>query len=162
MMKSVRRLFPCLWLAACQSAPPEAEAWTAFLSRVDRMDAPQLQLAREATMEQYTDQPNDTNRMRAAYLLSRPEASLNQLEQSRAILAGISAGSDLAPLRALMDGEIRRSVEARKAELGALQLQLRLIELQGELGQLQKQLNALKEIEQEMGKSQQTTDEMHH
>jgi hypothetical protein len=161
MMKSVRLLFPCLWLAACQSVPPEEEAWTAFLTRADRMDAPQLQLAREAAMKQYTDLPNDSNRLRAAYLLSRPEASLQQLQQSREILAGISAGSDLAALGALMDEEIQRTVEAQKSELGTLQLQLRLIELHGQLGELQKQLNALKEIEQEMGKSQQEADEVH-
>ena len=129
-------LIPCVWLAACQATPPEAPDWAGFLDQVDRMDAQQLQLARAAAMRQYSAQPTDANRLRAGYLLSRPEASQEQLAQSRELLAEIAADGELAPMRGLLDAEIRRAME------------------------LQAQLNALKAIEEEMVESQQQADEM--
>jgi hypothetical protein len=167
MKRLARQLIPCLWLAACQSTPPESQNWTEFLGQVGQMDAQQLQLAREAALRQYSIEATDANRLRAGYVLSRPDASLEQLAQSREILAGISAGSDLAAMRDLLDAEIRQSIHLREAELRALELQAqleavqaRLEALQARFGELQKQLNALKSIEKEMIESQQQADEM--
>jgi hypothetical protein len=125
------------------------------------MDAQQLQLARAAAMRQYSVQPTEANRLRAGYLLSRPAASLEQLAQSREILAEISTDSELAPLCGLLDAEIRRAMELQEAQGRVLELRAQLENLQARLGELQTQLNALKAIEEEMVESQQQADEMH-
>jgi hypothetical protein len=153
-------LIPCLWLAACQATPPAAPDWAGFLDQVDRMDAQQLQLARAAAMRQYLVQPTDANRLRAGYLLSRPEASQEQLAQSRELLAEIAADGELAPMRALLDAEIRRAMELQAAQGRVLELQAQLEDRQARLGELQAQLDALKAIEEEMVESQQQADEV--
>jgi hypothetical protein len=112
-------------------------------------------------MKQYIAQPTDVNRLRAAYAMSRPDASLEQLAQSRVLLAEIAAGSELAPMRDLLDAEIRQSMAVQEAQLRVLELQAQLEHLQARLGELQAQLDALKSIEEEMVESQQQTDEMH-
>ncbi|MCU0988123.1 MAG: hypothetical protein MUE63_00655 [Xanthomonadales bacterium] len=160
MMKPARLLIPCLWLAACQTAPPETPDWAGFLGQVDRMDAQQLQMARETAMRQYVVQPTDVNRLRAAYAVSRPGASLEQLAQSRDLLAEIAAASDLAPMRDLLDAEIRQSMAVQEAQGRVLELQAQRDDLQARLGELQTQLDALKSIEKEMVESQQQADEM--
>jgi hypothetical protein len=160
MARAARLLIPCLWLAACQSTPPETQDWAEFLGQVERMDVQQLQFAREAAMSQYIVQATDSSRLRVAYVLSRPKASLEQLARSREILAEISAGSDLAAMRDLLDAEIQQSMEVQEAELRTLELQARLEDLQAELGELQTQLDALKAIEEEMVESQEQTDEL--
>ena len=153
-------LIPCLWLAACQATPPAAPDWAGFLDQVDRMDAQQLQLARAAAMRQYLVQPTDANRLRAGYLLSRPEASQEQLAQSRELLAEIAADGELAPMRGLLDAEIRRAMELQAAQSRVLELQAQLEDRQARLGELQAQLDALKAIEEEMVESQQQADEV--
>jgi hypothetical protein len=161
MMQAARWLVPCLWLAACQNTPPpETPDWAGFLDRVERMDEQQLQFAREAALQQYSVQPTDANRLRAAYLLSRPAAAPEQLAQGLEILAEIPAGSDLAAMRDLLGAEIRQSMKLRAAELRSLELQAQLEGLQARLGELQARLNALKAIEQEMTENQQQADEM--
>lgn len=167
MTRLARLLIPCLSLAACQSTPPESRNWTEFLGQVGQMDAQQLQLAREFALRQYSIDATDASRLRAGYVLSRPDASLEQLAQSREILAGIAAGSDLAAMRDLLDAEIRQSIHSQEADLRARELQARLETLasqfdalQARLAELQTQLNALKAIEKEMVESQQEADEM--
>lgn len=160
MTKTAWLLVPCLWLAACQSAPPETPDWAGYLDQVDRMDAQQLRSAREAAMQQYLVRPTDVNRLRAAYAMSRPDASLEQLAQSRDLLAEIAAAGDLAPMRDLLDAEIRQSMAVQEAQFRILELQAQLEDLQARLGELQTQLDALKSIEEEMVENQQQADEM--
>lgn len=160
MLKLARLLILCLWLAACQSTPPARQNWADFLNRIDRMDTQQLQLARDALKSQYAVQPTDLNRLWAGYALSRPDASPEQLAQSRKILAEIHADSELAPLRDVLDREIEKSIELQNAESRVLELQAQLSELRAQLGKLRAQLDALKSIEEEMVKSQQQADEM--
>jgi hypothetical protein len=161
MLQLARLLILCLCLAACQSTPPATQDWTEFLGRIDRMDAQQLQLARAALVSQYELHPTDANRLRAGYALSRPGASPEQLAQSREILAEIPPGSELAPMRDLLDRAIAQSIAVQGAESRALELQAQLSELEAKLGELQSQLDALKSIEEEMVESRQQTDEMH-
>jgi uncharacterized coiled-coil DUF342 family protein len=118
-------------------------------------------------MDQYEMQPTDSNRLRAGYALSRPGASPVQLARGREILAEIPPGSDLAPMRELLDREIEKSIEVQGAESRVLELQAQLSELraqlgelQGQLDELQGQLDALKSIEEEMVESQQQADEI--
>ncbi|MDT8321499.1 MAG: hypothetical protein RQ826_13320 [Xanthomonadales bacterium] len=160
MLQLARLLILCPWLAACQSTPPAAPDWADFLGRIDRMDAQQLQLAREALMSQYEVHPTDSNLLRAGYALSRPGASSEQLAQSREILAEIPPGSEVAPMRDLLDRAIGKSIELQGAELRVLELQAQLSELEAKLGELQSQLDALKSIEEEMVESQQQADEL--
>lgn len=161
MMKPLRLLLSCLLLTACHGTPPqrEQEDWTEFMRRVGKMDAPQLALAREDAMQRLALQPTDVNRLRAGYLLSRPSASLEQLAQSLEVMAGVSDRSELSPLREVLSGEIRQSMELQKAEMGRLELQTQLDRLKTRLGELQAQLDALKAIEQEMIESQQSSDD---
>jgi hypothetical protein len=161
MLKLARLLTPCLWLAACQSTPPATPDWAEFLARIDRMDAQQVQLARDALMSQYWVHPADTNRLRVGYALSRPGAFPEQLAQSRKILAEIRADSELAPMRDILDREIEKSIELQGAESRVLELQAQLSELRAQLGELQAQLAALKSIEEAMVESQQQADEIH-
>jgi hypothetical protein len=161
MMKLAWLLVPCVWLAACQSTPPTTPDWAGFMDQVDRMDAQQLRYAREAAMKQCIVRPTDVNRLRAAYAMSRPDASPEQLAQSRDLLAEIAAASDLAPMRDLLDAEIRQYLAVQEAQLRVLELQAQLEELQARFRELQMQLNALKSIEEEMVESQQQADEMH-
>ena len=160
MLKLALLLICCLWLAACQSTPPPTQDWADFLGRIDRMDAQQLQLARDALTHQYEIQPTDSNCLRAGYALSRPGASLEQLARGREILAEIPPGSDLAPMRELLDREIERSIEVQGAESQVLELQAQLSGLRTQLGELQAQLDALKSIEEDMVESQQQADEI--
>lgn len=160
MLQLARLLIVCLWLAACQSTPPATQDWADFLGRIDRMDAQQLQLAGDALMSQYEVHPTDSNRLRAGYALSRPGASPEQLTQSREMLAEIPPGSDLAPMRDLLDREIDTSIEMQGAESRVLELQAQLSALQAKLGELQSQLDTLKSIEEEMVESLQQADEM--
>jgi hypothetical protein len=160
MPKWTRLLIPCLWLAACQGTPPARPDWADFLHRIDGMDAQQLELARDALMEQYAIHPTDSNRLRAGYALSRPGASPEQLARGRAILAEIPPGSDLAPMRDVLDREIGKSIEVQDAESRVLELQAQLGELRAQLGELQAQMDALKSIEEEMVESQQQADEI--
>lgn len=161
MLQLARPLILCLWLAACQSTPPATQDWADFLGRIDRMDAQQLQLARDALVRQFELQPTDANRLRAGYALSRPGASPEQLAQSREILTNIPPGSDLAPMRDVLDREIEKSIEMQDTESRVLELQEQLSTLQAKLGELQSQLDALKSIEEEMVESRQQADEMH-
>ena len=160
MLKLASLLISCLLLAACQSTPPPTQDWADFLGRIDRMDAQQLQLARDALVDQYEIQPTDSNRLRAGYALSRPGASPEQLARGRAILAAIPPDSDLAPMRDVLDREIGKSIEVQDAESRVLELQAQLGELQAQLGELQAQLETLKSIEEEMVESQQQVDEI--
>ena len=160
MTRPVRLLIPCLWLAACQSVPPQPEGWADFLGRVDRMDASQLDLARQTAIGDYALHPTDANRLRAAYLLSRPEASTDRLAQSQEMLGGIADGSDLAPMRDLLRGEIRKSLEVQVTVQRAQELEAQLAELKRRVSELQTQLDALKNIEQEMADSQHSAEDI--
>lgn len=174
MTKLAQLLLSCLFLAACQGAPPpqpqtprQSQTWAVFLGRIKQMDAEQLLLARESAVRQYTSQPSDSNRLRAGYVLSRAPASPQQLAQSLEILTEIPDGSDLAPMRDLLAGEIRKFMEVKEAESRILKLQAeddnlqaRLVMLQEQLDALKEQLDALKTIEADMVESQQQADEM--
>lgn len=130
------------------------------MDEVGHMDAQQLLLARESAMRQYATQPDDTNRLKAAYVLSRTPASPRQLEECKAILAEISASSELAPMRDLLDGEVNKFMEVQAVEARTLELREEFDALQAELVVLREQLDALKKIETEMVESQEETDEM--
>lgn len=174
MMRRARLLVGCLCLAACQAAPPERPDWSEFAAWVDHMDPSQLQMARDEAIQRYTVEPSDANRLRAGYVLSRAEASLAQLEQSRDILAQISADSELAPLRDLLNTEIRLMRALRLAELRDLEqsvrekelrdraeaLEARNAALQSEINDLRTRLDALKAIEEDVAENQKQADEM--
>jgi hypothetical protein len=167
MEKLAGVLITMLFLAACRSAPPEVQTWSEYhtwseyMAEVQRMDARQLLLARESAVRQFEEQPDDSNRLRAAYVLSRAPASPQQLTESRRLLADMAAESELTPLRNLLDGEIRRFMEVQDAESRVLELRTQIDELQSRLAVLQEQLNTLKNIETEMIENQQQSDEVH-
>jgi peptidoglycan hydrolase CwlO-like protein len=179
MMKSVQLLFSFMLLAASQVAAVELQPQTdqqalpadlpvaSFLDQFEHLDPQQLLFVRESLLQQYQSQPDDWHRWQAAYALSRTPATPQQLTQSREILAEISAGHDLAPLRDLLDGEIRKSMQVQQTESSQRdlqsqndQLQSQLSALNRQLDELQQQMDAVKEIEEEMVETQQLADEM--
>lgn len=176
MKRQARMLAAVICLAGCQVTPVPSghDDWAAWFARVDAMDAAHLETAQAEAQRQNTIDPTDRNRLRAGYALSRPGASLAQLEQAREVIAQIPAESELAAYRELLDEEVRLRMELRRTQLRltgqqleAEQLKSRTSELQrrieGLLSQvrdLQTQLDALKAIEENMVESQQQSDEM--
>lgn len=175
MMRGAGLLAACVWLVGCQVAPPPEDTdWSQWRVRVDGMDAVTLRHEREQAMQQYSADPANRNRLRAGYALSRPDVSLAQLEQSRHILAQISADSELAPYRDLLDKEIELRMRLQRSQLRMQELQLEVERLTAESGELElriegllsriraleTQLEALKSIEEEMVETQQKTDDM--
>jgi ATP-dependent Lon protease len=179
MMKLLLLVLFCPILVACQVAvtelrpdapqepPPDALPLASFMVQFEQINPEQLLLMRESLLQQYQAQPDDWHRWQAAYALSRTPASPEQLAQSREILAGIPAGNRLAPMRDLLDGEIRKFMEFQQAASGKLELQAQNVELQArltalneQLDALQEQVDAVKEIEEEMEETQQLADEV--
>lgn len=164
MIKPIRILIPCLILAGCQTLPlaqPDPlSGWAGYARSIDAMDAAALASASDAALESYQANPSDQNRLRAAYVLSRQDAGVAQLARSREILAGIPADSELAPLRDLLDRSIQYAqavavVKARERKLAAERDRL-----QAELAEVREQLEAMKNIEQDIVESQQKSDDL--
>jgi hypothetical protein len=163
-----------LCLAGCQAAPPKQPDWADWIARVDAMDAATLGAAQDEALHEFTSDPVDRNRLRAGYALSRPGASLAQLEQAREITAPIPADSDLAAYRELLDHEIRLRMELRRTQLRLTEEQLEVERLQARTGELERriegllnqvrnlqtQLETLKAIEEDMVETQQRSDEV--
>ena len=82
-----------LILAACQATSSRNSGPADCLAHLDGMDAATLEIEKENALRQHRINPRNCNRLRAGYTLSRPVASLAQLEQSHEILAEIPASS---------------------------------------------------------------------
>ena len=164
MIKSIRILIPCLILAGCQTQPFRQQdalsAWADYAGSIDAMDTAALASASEAALESYRANPSNQNRLRAAYALSRPGAGVAQLARSREILSGIPEDSELAPLRDLLDTSIRASQAAAVAKARERKLAAERDRLQAELAEVHEQLEALKNIEQDIVESQQKSDDL--
>ena len=176
MKRRARMLAAVLCLAGCQTMPTTSDNadWAAWIAEVDAMDAASLGAAQAEALRRYTIDPADGNRLRAGYVLSRPGASLAQLEQARDVIAQIPADSELAAYRALLDEEVLLRMELRRTQLRLTgqqleverltsktsELQRRMEGLLNQVRDLQKQLDALKAIEENMVQSQQQSDEM--
>jgi hypothetical protein len=128
----------------CQTTPSGTADWVAYTHQIAGMDSAGVLAERESASRLYASQPDDEIRMRLAYVLSRPDASFQQLTRSREILAEISAASDMAPVRDLLDREISLLIKLQRA--------------QGRTLELQAQLEALKAIEAEMLENRQDLD----
>ena len=164
MIKPIRILMPCLILAGCQTLPfgqPAAlPSWAEYARSIDAMDSAARASAADAAMESYRANPSDQNRLRAAYVLSRKGAKAAQLARSREILAEIPADSELSPLRDLLDTSISESQAAAAAGARERKLAADRDRLQAELTEVREQLEALKNIEQDIVKSQQKADDL--
>jgi hypothetical protein len=164
VIKPIRLLLPCLILAGCQALPygqPDAlRAWAGYAQSVDGMDSAALASAQDAALESYEANPSDQNRLRAAYVLSHKGAGAAQLKRSREILAEIPKDSELAPLADLLDRSIRYSQEAAASAARERKSAAERDRLQKELAEVREQLEALKNIEQDIVKSQQKADDL--
>ena len=176
MKRHARMLAAVLWLVGCQTMPTTSDNgdWAAWIAEVDAMDAASLGAAQTEALRQYTIDPSDGNRLRAGYALSRPGASLAQLEQARGVIEQIPADSELGAYRELLDREIRLRMELRRTQLRLTEQQLEAEQLTSKTSELQRrvegllsqvrdlqtQLDALKAIEENMVQSQQQSDEM--
>jgi hypothetical protein len=134
-------LLICVLLAGCLSSPSRTALRPDFAGQIDADDPAGFQAAREAAIQQYEESPDDEARLRLAYLLSRPDPSMQQLTRGREVLAEIEADSENAPLRDMLDRELALLMELQRA--------------QGRVLELQAQLEALKAIETEITESQQ-------
>jgi hypothetical protein len=162
-----------LCLAGCQTAPPAKPDWAAWIAQVDALDSTSLQFARAEALRQYTVDPVTGNGLRAAYLLSRPGASLAELEEARDIVRQVRSDSDLAAYSELLDKEIRLRMELRRTQLRLAEQQLVTEQLRAQTGELERriegllsevrglqmQLDTLKTIEEDMVETQQQSDD---
>ncbi|MEM6484928.1 MAG: hypothetical protein AAF662_08095 [Pseudomonadota bacterium] len=91
--------------AACVSPQPlsDYELWREFRSAVGAMDATRLAAYYRGLHKQLDQQPSDLRRLQLAHLLIEERAqgaSTPALRaEARSLLEGVSAGSELAPLR---------------------------------------------------------------
>lgn len=138
-------LLICVLLAGCLGSPSRTALWPDFAGQLDPNDPAGIQAARESAIRQYEENPDDEARLRLAYLLSRPDPSMQQLAQGREVLAEIEADSENAPLRDMLDRELALLIDLQRA--------------QGRVLELQAQLEALKAIETEIAESQQEKSE---
>lgn len=131
----------CVLLAGCVGSPSRTPLWQDIMGQLDPNNSAAFQAARESALQQYEESPDDKARLRLAYLLSRPNPSMQQLSRGREVLAEIEADSENAPLRGMLDRELALLMDLQRA--------------QGRVLELQAQLEALKAIETEIAESQQ-------
>lgn len=176
MTRRALMLAAVVCLVGCQTtpAPSQNTEWAAWMAEVDAMDAASLGAVQAEALRQYTIDPADRTRLRAGYALSRPGASLAQLEQAREVIAQIPADSEFAAYRELLDEDVRLRMELRRTRLRlaeqqlevetltskSSELQRRIEGLLSQVRDLQTQLETLKAIEENMVESQQESDEM--
>lgn len=159
----MRLVLLCALVSGCQllrERPEKPQSLAAYMHGLEQMEPGQLQKAREMALDHYRADPNDWNRMRAAYALSRSDASQEQLSRSLEILAEIPAESTLAPMRDLLNTEVQRTQELRMSNARTRELQKRARDLEAELADVKLKLDALMQIEQKMVESREDSDEL--
>lgn len=144
-------------LAGCAALAPPAAApadcgcasvadWVAYMDHVDTLDETGLMEEYALTLERYRVQPDDADRLRLSYLLSRPQLPERDVGMSQVLLTQIPADSAYAPLRTLM------------AQETALMIDLEAARQQSQ--QLRAQLEALKGIDADMTRGQEEIEEL--
>jgi hypothetical protein len=139
-----------LLLAGCTTldwtTQPRPEEWVAFMARVNALDAAALDAEYRKTQAELGVAAEADDRLRLAYLLSRPALTARDPAESRKLLSGIPSESAYAPIRDLMMHEL--------AQLEALdRARLRVRELES-------QLDALKSIDAELTEEQAELEEL--
>jgi hypothetical protein len=145
MTKPRLTLLLCALLAGCVGSSLRPAPWPDYAGQLDLANPAAVQAARESAQQQYAASPDDETRLRLAYLLSRPDPSMQQLLRGREVLAEIEADSDHAPLRDMLDRELALLMDLQRAR--------------GRVLELQAQLEALKAIETEITERQQDRQE---
>jgi len=125
-----------LGLTGCAMLQDRTGNWVTYTRTVSQMAPAELTLAQDAARKNYQQEKTDRNRLELAWLLSRPDASRQQIKQSLDLLAEINQRSDWAPLRDL----VRQQVELRQA----------LLTEHGKALEFKAQLDAMKKIETRM------------
>ncbi len=140
---------------------PALENWLLFADRVNRMESLELVIERDATVARYREQAtDDETRLRLAYLLSRPRMPVQELTESRTLLAGIGADSVYASLADLVARELMLITELSASQQQTDELQGRVRDLETQVANLQTQLDALKAIETDLTEDQKNTEEL--
>jgi hypothetical protein len=129
--------------AAIQAPPATAPApaaqcnctsvaeWVAFVDHVDGLDETGLVEEYATTLARYQQAPDDAERMRLSYLLSRPQLPMRDIGASQVLLTQISADSPYAPLRDLLAQETALQIDLQAAREQAHQLRTQLEALKG-------------------------------
>ena len=120
--------------------------WVEFASELEPLNSSELLAKRNNLRASYAQAPNNEQRMRLAYLLSRPNPATQNFAKSLALLAELEPNSHFAPLRNMIQREITLS-----KQLNATRQKLQ---------ELQNQLNTLKAIDGDLTESQKTIDEV--
>lgn len=161
-----------MWLlTGCASTPlpnqarsPETvsilTSWSSFVRYTTSLQRSDLEFERDLAVERYRAQPTDENRLRLAYLLSRPRLTAPELNRSQALLAEIDASSELAALRDLLDKEIALLSELDGRQQQIDKLQVRVQALNTQIQALQTQLDTLKTIETDINETQKELEEL--
>lgn len=124
----------------------DLNAWLTFASAANLLSPAELSRQRRRLSERFDQAPTADNRLRLAYLLSRPAPGGQNLVRSRELLAAIPPEHRYASLRDLVLRELelaedlrgaRNKVRAQQAQLEALK------EIETDLTENQKQLEQL-------------------
>lgn len=124
----------------------DLQAWLGFAAGANALTPAELATRRRSAGERFRHTANADDRLRFAYLLSRPAPTGQNLDRSRELLLALPAQHRYAPLRDLILRELdltvnlssaRNKVRAQQAQLEALKaIEADLTENQKELEQL--------------------------
>ncbi|MCH9695222.1 MAG: hypothetical protein K0U72_12000 [Gammaproteobacteria bacterium] len=124
----------------------ELQQWMRQLIRIETLFGLELAGERDRLLVQHREHPTDGSRLALAYLLSRPQVLVHDMDRSRELLAEIDAGGAYAPVRDLLLREFAMVEE--------------IAELQTQTSHLESQLEALKAIEADLSDNQQELEDL--
>lgn len=161
-----------VWLlTGCASTPlpdparsvdtvPILTRWSSFVRYIQSLQPSDLEFERDLAIERYQTLPNDLNRLRLAYLLSRPRLPEPEPSRSQALLAEIDTSSELAALRDLVGKELALLSELDAHRQQVDKLKGRVQALNSQVQGLQAQLNTLRTIETDINDTQRELEEL--
>lgn len=126
-------------------ATAELEHWMRQLVRLETLFGLELAAERDRILVQHREHPTDGSRLALAYILSRPQVLVQDMDKSRTLLGQIDANGVYAPLRDLLLREFAMTQE--------------IADLRQETSLLQSQLAALKAIETDLSDNQKELEE---
>jgi len=151
-------------LSACCNTPEHTPDWSEYANAALRYPEDQLQVVQKAALLRYQGQPDDENRMKLAWLLSRGDPPLQQLQQALELARQISPEGPWAARSKLLQVdlqnmielqttrgrvlELEAQVETKSRQLEDMRGQLETVEAQ--LKTVETQLKAMKDIEARM------------
>jgi len=151
-------------LSACCSSPERVPDWSEYANAALRYPEDQLQVVQKAALLRYQGQADDENRMKLAWLLSRGDPSLQQLQRALELARQVAPEGPWAARSNLLQVDLENMIElqttrGRLLELGTqIETKSRQLEdmgdrletVEAQLETVETQLKAMKDIEARM------------